>query len=130
MRFHPAVLDAILQRHPVWRGGSLAKPISVLPSGFTAPGAELPGGGWPRPALTEVLHDGSGTGGLGLILPPPGPPGMVPGWHPLNGGGRPPPWPPSLPLKGRFHVWGRAPLPGSHGAVAPAARRLGLPVHA
>jgi len=63
------VLDAILQRHPVWRGGSLARAIAVLPSGFTALEAELPGGGWPRQALTEVLHDGPGIGELGLILP-------------------------------------------------------------
>ena len=63
------VLDAILERHPVWRGGSLASPVSVLPSGFEALEAELPGGGWPRQALTEVLHDGSGIGELGLILP-------------------------------------------------------------
>ncbi len=64
-----AVLDAILERHPVWRGGSLARSISVLPSGFRALDAELPGGGWPRQALTEVLHEGSGIGELGLILP-------------------------------------------------------------
>ena len=69
MQSHPPVLDAILQRHPVWRGGSLARSISVLPSGFTALEAELPGGGWPRQALTEVLHDGSGIGELELILP-------------------------------------------------------------
>jgi len=64
-----AALDAILQQHPVWRGGSLARPISVLPTGFTALEAELPGGGWPRQALTEVLHEGFGLGELGLILP-------------------------------------------------------------
>ena len=64
-----AALDAILQQHPVWRGGSLARPISVLPTGFRSLEAELPGGGWPRQALTEVLHDGAGLGELGLILP-------------------------------------------------------------
>lgn len=62
-------LDAILQRHAVWRGGALAKSISALPTGFTALDAELPGGGWPRQALTEVLHDASGIGELELILP-------------------------------------------------------------
>ncbi|MBV9237051.1 MAG: translesion DNA synthesis-associated protein ImuA [Xanthobacteraceae bacterium] len=64
-----AALDAILQQHPVWRGGSLARSISVLPTGFAALEAELPGSGWPRQALTEVLHEGSGLGELGLILP-------------------------------------------------------------
>src|ERR1043165_1039393 len=63
------VLDAILQRHPVWRGGALARSTAVLPSGFPALEAELPGSGWPRQALTEVLHDGCGIGELGLILP-------------------------------------------------------------
>ena len=63
------VLDAILQRHPVWRGGTLAKSVSVLPTGFAALDAELPGAGWPRQALTEVLSDVPGIGELGLILP-------------------------------------------------------------
>jgi len=63
------VLDAILQRHPIWRGDSLARSISVLPSGFATLDPELPGGGWPRQALTEVLHEGPGIGELGLILP-------------------------------------------------------------
>jgi len=63
------VLDAILERHPVWRGGALGRAVSVLPSGFTTLDAELPGGGWPRQALTEVLHEGAGIGELALILP-------------------------------------------------------------
>lgn len=62
-------LDAILERHPVWRGGTLAKSISALPTGFESLDAELPGGGWPRQALTEVLNDASGIGELGLVLP-------------------------------------------------------------
>ena len=62
-------LDAILQRQPVWRGGTLARQISALATGFTALDAELPGGGWPRQALTEILGDEPGIGELGLILP-------------------------------------------------------------
>ncbi|HYL89082.1 MAG TPA: translesion DNA synthesis-associated protein ImuA [Burkholderiales bacterium] len=62
-------LEDILQRQSVWRGRSLAKPVSALSSGFTALDAELPGGGWPRQALTEVLSDVSGIGELGLVLP-------------------------------------------------------------
>jgi len=62
-------LDAILQRQPVWRGGALATQISALATGFTALDAELPGGGWPRQALTELLGDEHGIGELGLILP-------------------------------------------------------------
>jgi hypothetical protein len=53
-----AALDAILQQHPVWRGGSLARPISVLPTGFTALEAELPGGGLPFPDLSVRVIGG------------------------------------------------------------------------
>jgi protein ImuA len=63
-------LEQILERHPVWRGGTLADAARVLPSGFTLLDAELPGGGWPCQGLTEVLHDPSGIGELALILPP------------------------------------------------------------
>src|SRR3954467_13039690 len=62
-------LAEILERHPVWRGGSLAQAIAALPSGFAALDAELPGAGWPRQALTELLADGVGIGELQLILP-------------------------------------------------------------
>ena len=30
-------LEEILQRHPVWRGGALAKAVTALPTGFAAP---------------------------------------------------------------------------------------------
>jgi len=64
-----SALDAILQRQPIWRGGALARQISTLATGFTALDAELPGGGWPCQALTELLGDERGIGELGLILP-------------------------------------------------------------
>ncbi len=62
-------LAEILERHPVWRGGSLAQAMAALPSGFPALDAELPGAGWPRQALTELLGDETGIGELQLILP-------------------------------------------------------------
>jgi len=62
-------LAEILERHPVWRGGSLVQAIATLPSGFAGLDAELPGAGWPRQALTEILADLSGIGELQLILP-------------------------------------------------------------
>src|SRR3954466_5855151 len=62
-------IDAILQRQPIWRGGSLARHLSALATGFPMLDGELPGGGWPRQALTEVLGDQHGIGELGLILP-------------------------------------------------------------
>jgi hypothetical protein len=69
MRFCAEGLEEILQRHPVWRGGSLAKGAAALATGFTALDAELPGGGWPRQGLTEILADEAGIGELELTLP-------------------------------------------------------------
>jgi hypothetical protein len=62
-------LEEILQRHPVWRGGALAPAVDAIPTGFTGLDAALPGGGWPRQGLTEILADAAGIGELGLILP-------------------------------------------------------------
>src|SRR5687768_9493836 len=62
-------LDEILEKQPVWRGGALAAGVEALPTGFDALDAELPGGGWPRRALTELLCDGRGIGEVALILP-------------------------------------------------------------
>src|SRR5882762_6617217 len=62
-------LETILQRHPVWRGESLAKNVAALPTGFPCLDAELPGGGWPRQGLTELLTDEAGIGELELVLP-------------------------------------------------------------
>lgn len=63
-------LDAVLQLHPVWRGGAPASvPIRVVPSRFAALDRELPGGGWPVGALSEVLCPSEGIGELQLVLP-------------------------------------------------------------
>jgi len=63
-------LAEVLARPDVWRGDCFPEASSlVLPSGFAALDAELPGGGWPRGALTEVLVDGSGLGEVSLLLP-------------------------------------------------------------
>ena len=63
-------LADILARPDVWRGDRLASaPLPVLATGFSALDAELPGGGWPRGALTELLADGSGLGEISLLLP-------------------------------------------------------------
>jgi len=55
--------------HGVWRGGALASPARTIPSGFPALDAELPGGGWPTGALTEILCNHQGIGELALLLP-------------------------------------------------------------
>jgi hypothetical protein len=62
-------LEEALRRHGVWRGGSLATEVATLASGFAGLDAELPGAGWPRQGLTELLTDERGIGELALVLP-------------------------------------------------------------
>jgi hypothetical protein len=58
-----------LLAHPsVWRGRSHA-PVETLPTGFAALDAGLPGGGWPRHGLVEILTPRPGVGELYLLLP-------------------------------------------------------------
>ena len=84
------VLEEILQRHLVWRGGAPAQAGPALPSGFVLLDAELPGGGWPCQALTELLADDTGIGELTLVLP---------AFASLTGGGKRAIWiaPPHVP---------------------------------
>jgi len=54
----------------VWRAESLARAEgAVESSGFATLDAELPGGGWPVGAMTEVLHSGPETFAWPLLLP-------------------------------------------------------------
>jgi protein ImuA len=62
-------LEGILRRHPVWRGGPLSHAPQATPTGFDALDRELPGGGWPAGALTELLARRAGIGELQLVLP-------------------------------------------------------------
>ena len=63
-------LADILSQHSVWRGGALASgPGATVPTGFAALDRELPGGGWPSGALTEILGRREGVGELQLVLP-------------------------------------------------------------
>ena len=57
-----------LGRH-VWRGASPQAVRPTIPSGFAALDERLPGGGWPRGALTEMLVDRYGLGELTLLIP-------------------------------------------------------------
>ncbi len=60
---------AQLLAHPsVWRGRSRAA-IETLPTGYAALDAGLPGGGWPRAGLIEILTAQPGVGELYLLLP-------------------------------------------------------------
>lgn len=55
--------------HPtLWLGHQLARHADVaVPSGFKALDAQLPGGGWPRRALTELLLPHPGVGEIRLL---------------------------------------------------------------
>jgi cell division inhibitor SulA len=65
-----AALAEILARPDVWCADRLASAaIPALASGFARLDAELPGGGWPRGALTEILADNAGLGECSLLLP-------------------------------------------------------------
>ena len=64
-------LAAGLDQHPgIWRGSEFAHSACPgIASGFAALDAELPGGGWPRGALTEILPQHEGIGELRLLGP-------------------------------------------------------------
>lgn len=63
-------LDEVLARPDVWCADRLASAaVPTLPSGFAVLDAELPGSGWPRGALTEILADDTGVGECSLLLP-------------------------------------------------------------
>ena len=64
-----AALAELLHNPLLWRGDDLAQATAALPSGFAALDRALPGGGWPRGCLTELLADGEGIGELRLLLP-------------------------------------------------------------
>ena len=62
-------LDELLQRACVWRARSGPPPVAGLASGYAALDDMLPGGGWPRSGLTEILSSATGIGALRLVLP-------------------------------------------------------------
>jgi cell division inhibitor SulA/protein ImuA len=60
---------AQLPAHPaIWRGGDLARTLlASVSTGFAGLDAELPGGGWPVGALTELLPAHEGIGELRIL---------------------------------------------------------------
>ncbi len=67
-------LDALLRQGDVWRGSaqdprSREANATDLATGHAALDEALPGGGWPRGALTEILHPRDGIGELQLVIP-------------------------------------------------------------
>jgi len=63
-------LDALLQHPGIWLGDRNARvALDSIPTGFPLLDAQLPGGGWPMGALTEILSSQAGVGELRLGLP-------------------------------------------------------------
>ena len=58
-------------RHPgIWRRSSAPLgTLDIQPTGVTELDARLPGGGWPRGALSEILIEHDGIGECSLLLP-------------------------------------------------------------
>ncbi len=61
-------LSELLAHPSVWRGRSRAT-VPTISTGFAALDAGLPGGGWPRHGLIEILTPRPGVGELYLLLP-------------------------------------------------------------
>ncbi len=61
-------LSRLLEHPAIWRGRSAAR-AKTFDTGFPALDAGLPGGGWPRTGLIEILPSGFGVGELSLLLP-------------------------------------------------------------
>jgi hypothetical protein len=66
----PSSLSSLLDRPDIWRGNTLSRGAAPgIPSGFGQLDAELPGGGWPVGALTEIFPVHEGIGELRLLAP-------------------------------------------------------------
>jgi hypothetical protein len=63
-----AQLARLLEHPAIWRGRSAAR-AEVLPTGCAAFDACLPGRGWPRTGLIEILVSRFGVGELYLLFP-------------------------------------------------------------
>src|SRR5579872_4275921 len=61
-------LVRLLEHPAIWRGAGAAQ-RSGLSTGFTALDERLPGKGWPRSGLIEILVARFGVGELSLLLP-------------------------------------------------------------
>jgi hypothetical protein len=61
-------LARLLEHPAIWRGRSTA-PVESLPTGYGALDPCLPGGGWPRTGLVEILVSRFGVGELYLLFP-------------------------------------------------------------
>ncbi len=63
-----SVMARLLEHPAIWRGRSAAR-AEALPTGYAGLDASLPGRGWPRAGLIEILVSRFGVGELNLLLP-------------------------------------------------------------
>ena len=61
-------LQELMQRAKIWRAGEILS-ATGFSTGFETLDETLPGGGWPRAGLTEILSAIPGIGALRLVLP-------------------------------------------------------------
>lgn len=61
-------LARLLEHPAIWRGRSAAS-IPTWSTGFATLDSALPGGGWPRAGLVEILTEHAGVGELRLLMP-------------------------------------------------------------
>lgn len=69
MRRDPSPLEELLENPRVWRGHRQGGTEAGLSTGYEKLDRHLPGGGWPRHALTEILTGQYGVGELELLMP-------------------------------------------------------------
>jgi cell division inhibitor SulA/protein ImuA len=62
-------LRQLLANPRIWQGQAGEQGLSGLASGYPKLDRQLPGGGWPRNALTEILLEHYGSGELKLLMP-------------------------------------------------------------
>ena len=62
-----AIPPFLLDHPELWQAGQLQRACPTLPSGFPDLDAHLPGGGWPRAGLAEMILPTAGVGELTLL---------------------------------------------------------------
>ena len=87
-------LHSLLQNPAIWRGDEQARvALPSIPTGFSELDDELPGGGWPRGVVSELLTERHGIGELSLLVPALAQLSKQDGWLMLIA----PPWIPYAP---------------------------------
>lgn len=64
-----APLDQLLAHPRIWQGRHAPRGLETLSSGHRCLDEMLPGGGWPRAGLIEILAERRGIGELRLVVP-------------------------------------------------------------